>query len=260
MMDVTDPALVDLFEAERPAVVNHHAANPSVSLSVREPIFDARQNVLGTIHVLEAVRRAVWRGHLYFLRGGHCTQPSTCRWTGPSGKSVSPYALTQAYRRTVRAPLWPRVWFAAGLPAAMRMSTAPRQDPFGEAASSHLCPELLTALVPEIHWDGEQTRDFVYAGGLRPCQPARPRARDGQRTTSHRGGYHHQHPLQDVDRGTAGNTVPRRGPRRAGDVRHSYWIVTRSNESWAGKAELRPARGPAANMAAFCLQTKMTYH
>ena len=34
-VDINDPDLLSLFVAERPEVVNHHAANPSVSRSVR---------------------------------------------------------------------------------------------------------------------------------------------------------------------------------------------------------------------------------
>jgi UDP-glucose 4-epimerase len=43
-MDISDPGVVDLFLVERPDVINHHAANPSVSLSVRQPVFDAVQH------------------------------------------------------------------------------------------------------------------------------------------------------------------------------------------------------------------------
>ncbi|MGC9335047.1 MAG: NAD-dependent epimerase/dehydratase family protein, partial [Anaerolineae bacterium] len=69
-MDINDPALVDLLDAERPDVVNHHAANPSVSLSVREPVFDATQNILGTLNLLEAARRANVSRFIYISSGG----------------------------------------------------------------------------------------------------------------------------------------------------------------------------------------------
>jgi UDP-glucose 4-epimerase len=57
-MDIGDPGLVDLFATEKPDLVNHHAANASVSRLVREPLFDAGQNVLGTLNVLEAARHS----------------------------------------------------------------------------------------------------------------------------------------------------------------------------------------------------------
>lgn len=37
-MDIGDPGVLDLFLAERPDVVNHHAANPSVVASLRQPL------------------------------------------------------------------------------------------------------------------------------------------------------------------------------------------------------------------------------
>ena len=47
------PALDDVFERERPEVVDHHAAQMDVRRSVAEPLFDADVNVRGTLNLLE---------------------------------------------------------------------------------------------------------------------------------------------------------------------------------------------------------------
>ena len=58
-LDVVDaPALRAAFEAERPDVVFHLAAQIDVRRSVADPGFDARVNVEGTVNVLEAARAA----------------------------------------------------------------------------------------------------------------------------------------------------------------------------------------------------------
>src|SRR5215510_5042254 len=57
-MDIADPRIVDLIAAERPAVLNLHAAQMDVRRSVADPAFDARTNILGTINLLEGGRRA----------------------------------------------------------------------------------------------------------------------------------------------------------------------------------------------------------
>src|SRR5262249_14671387 len=52
--DIRDPGSV--FDAVRPELVFHLAAQASVSVSVANPTLDAEVNVLGTLAVLEAAR------------------------------------------------------------------------------------------------------------------------------------------------------------------------------------------------------------
>jgi UDP-glucose 4-epimerase len=52
-LDICDPALEEVFAAELPDFVNHHAAQISVPLSIEDPVKDARINILGLINVLQ---------------------------------------------------------------------------------------------------------------------------------------------------------------------------------------------------------------
>lgn len=52
------PAVSKAIESARPSVVFHLAAQPLVRDSYRDPLGTLRSNVLGTAHVLDAVRRA----------------------------------------------------------------------------------------------------------------------------------------------------------------------------------------------------------
>lgn len=57
--DVRDGAAVErAFEASRPQIVFHMAAQPLVRRSYRDPVFTFSTNVMGTVNVLEACRRA----------------------------------------------------------------------------------------------------------------------------------------------------------------------------------------------------------
>lgn len=57
--DIRDLAVVrSAFEAERPDIVFHLAAQPLVRLSYTQPVETFATNVMGTAHVLEAVRMA----------------------------------------------------------------------------------------------------------------------------------------------------------------------------------------------------------
>ena len=56
--DVRDfDALFAAFEAARPEIVLHLAAQPIVRESYREPVYTYETNVMGTVHILECVRR-----------------------------------------------------------------------------------------------------------------------------------------------------------------------------------------------------------
>jgi UDP-glucose 4-epimerase len=243
-MDINDPALIPLFQEERPDVVNHHAANASVARSVREPIFDATQNVLGTIHVLEAARRAGTKKLIYISSGGAMygnPEYLPMDEKHPSNP-VSPYALSkQTGERYVQI-------YAAehGLRwVSLRYANVygPRQDPLGEAGViSVFCQNLLDGVVPEIQWDGEQTRDFVYVGDCARANTLALQAGDGQAYNVGTGVGTSINALFYTVMDVAGQDLnPRRGPRRPGDVRHSYLDCTKieSDLGWQAQVSLR---------------------
>src|SRR5207248_5225306 len=69
-LDITDPTMMEVIRDERPAVLNLHAAQMDVRRSVADPLFDARVNVLGTVNLLEAARKANVRRVLFVSSGG----------------------------------------------------------------------------------------------------------------------------------------------------------------------------------------------
>ena len=52
-IDIRAAELEKIFEKEKPDIVNHHAAQISVPVSVQKPLFDADVNVLGFINILQ---------------------------------------------------------------------------------------------------------------------------------------------------------------------------------------------------------------
>ncbi len=52
-LDICDPGIASVFAAEKPDLVNHHAAQISVPLSVEEPLLDAEINVKGMLNLLQ---------------------------------------------------------------------------------------------------------------------------------------------------------------------------------------------------------------
>lgn len=70
-LDIRDGDAVDaVFARVRPTLVSHHAAQTSVSVSVRAPAQDANVNVVGTVNVLEAARRHGTERFIFASTGG----------------------------------------------------------------------------------------------------------------------------------------------------------------------------------------------
>lgn len=57
--DIRDPEhFMKVFEETRPEIVFHLAAQPIVRDSYRDPVYTYETNVMGTVHVLECIRRS----------------------------------------------------------------------------------------------------------------------------------------------------------------------------------------------------------
>jgi UDP-glucose 4-epimerase len=244
--DITQADLVDLFLEERPEVVNHHAANASVAVSVRRPVYDASQNVLGTLNLLEACRVAGVRKFIYISSGGAMYgDPEYLPMDeGHPSNPVSPYALSKyTGERYVRL-----YGMEHGLSwTSLRYANVygPRQDPHGEAGVVCIfCQNLLDGVAPEVHWDGEQTRDFVYVGDCARANLLALEAGDGQAYNVGTGIGTSINELFRALGGVSGwDAEPRRGPRRAGDVRHSYLDCAKIDRELGWQAEVSLREG-----------------
>ena len=256
-MDIGDPALLDLFREERPEVVNHHAANPSVSLSVREPAFDATQNVLGTIQVLEAARQTGVRKFIYISSGGamYGNPEYLPMDEGHPASPISPYALSKVTgERYVR--LFGEEYGLSWTSLRYANVFGPRQDPYGEAGVIAIfCQRLLDGVAPEIHWDGDQSRDFVYVGDCARANLLALEGGDGQAYNIGTGiGTSINDLFHTLAEVTGKDLVPRRGPRRPGDVRHSYLDCSKVERELGWQARIGLQEGLERTWQHFSLQ------
>jgi UDP-glucose 4-epimerase len=167
-VDVQSPDIRDVFQKERPDVLNHHAAQMDVRRSVADPGFDARVNILGLVNLLEAARAAGTRRVLFASSGGagygeqdEFPAPETHKL-----QPVSPYGVSK-----ISSELYLGCYRAMhGLEwTAMRYANVygPRQDPHGEAGVVAIFTQkLLRGETATIHGDGRQSRDYVFVGDV----------------------------------------------------------------------------------------------
>ena len=69
-MDICDPAIREVFEQERPDILDHHAAQISVPLSIEDPLSDAEINVKGLINLLQNCVLSSVKKVVYISSGG----------------------------------------------------------------------------------------------------------------------------------------------------------------------------------------------
>jgi len=163
-VDLRSARLTEVFEAERPEVVSHLAAQASVSRSVTDPLFDASVNVAGGLGLLECCRRFGVRRIIYSSSGGAGygdTDVIPTPETHPT-LPISPYGITKvAMEHYVNA--WSGMYGIGGVSLRYANIYGPRQNPQGEAGVIAIfCHRLLTGQIPMINGDGEQTRDYTY--------------------------------------------------------------------------------------------------
>ncbi|MGZ4354937.1 MAG: NAD-dependent epimerase/dehydratase family protein [Gaiellaceae bacterium] len=158
--DVRDPDAV--FDAVRPELVLHLAAQADVRTSVERPDHDADVNVLGTIRILEAARRhdaqivfASTGGAIYGECGGPATEASERQPLAPYGTSK---LCGEEYLAT-----WNRLYATSHVSLRFGNVYGPRQEPHGEAGVVAIFMGLLhDGGTPKVFGDGSQTRDYVY--------------------------------------------------------------------------------------------------
>ncbi len=165
---VTDASARALVRDGTFDVVFHLAAQIDVRKSVTDPVFDATQNVLGSLNILEGVREAKAKGRaprVVFastggaLYGDFVTPPNV--ETYPKDPE-SPYGIAK-----LSVELYMGYYARQhGLDCvALRYANVygPRQDPHGEAGVVAIfCDRILDGRPMTTFGDGSQTRDYVF--------------------------------------------------------------------------------------------------
>jgi UDP-glucose 4-epimerase len=165
-LDIRSPDLEEVFQAENPQIVSHHAGQVDVRRSLVDPILDAEVNILGSLRVIEMAKKYRVKRLIYSSTGGavygepeylpcdedHPIQP-ICQY-GASKHAVEHYLhmYELLYGLDYTVLRYPNVY-------------GPRQDPNGEAGVIAIFTgKMLQGQQVKINGDGEQGRDFVFVG------------------------------------------------------------------------------------------------
>ncbi|HCT16744.1 MAG TPA: LPS biosynthesis protein WbpP [Ruminococcaceae bacterium] len=216
--------------------VLHQAAWGSVPRSIEMPLFYERNNIMGTLNMMEAARRKSVKKFVYAssssVYGDHPVLPKK---EGQEGNLLSPYALTKRCAEEY-AKLYTRLY---GLDTyGMRYFNVfgRRQDPDGAYAA--VIPKFIKMLMndetPTINGDGRQSRDFTYVenvieANLKACLA--PHEAAGNAFNIAYGGREYLIDIyHSLTRALGKDIEPNFGPDRAGDIKHSNADISKARE------------------------------
>ena len=207
--------------------VLNQAAWGSVPRSIEMPIFYCKNNIEGTLNMLEAARQKGVKKFVYASSSSvYGDEPNLPKREGREGNLLSPYALTKRCDEEW-AKLYTKLY---GLDTyGMRYFNVfgRRQDPNGAYAA--VIPKFLKQLLndeqPTINGDGKQSRDFTYIenvieANLKACLASHEAA--GRAYNIAYGGREYLIDIYYTLTKALGKDIePNFGPDRKGDIKHS---------------------------------------
>lgn len=156
--------MAEVFGLFEPEVINMHAAHIDVSASTEHPIFDAEQNIMGTLKLLDAAKSLSALKRIVFASTGGALFDSDTKL--PIAESECPRPLSPYGISKLACELYVEQFCAQ---RELRCSIlryanvyGPRQNAEGESGViSVFSKKLRDSQICTIFGDGEQTRDYV---------------------------------------------------------------------------------------------------
>ncbi len=235
--------------------VLHQAAWGSVPRSIEMPQFYCANNILGTLHMLEAARQNHVKKFVYASSSSvYGDAPELPKTEGREGKLLSPYALTKRCDED-----WAGQYYMHyGLDTyGLRYFNVfgRRQDPDGPYAA--VIPKFIRKLLrgeqPVIHGDGKQSRDFTYIenvieANLKACMASSEAAGEVYNIACGERKFLIDI-YQELCHALGRNVEPRFVPDRPGDVKHSDADIRKAKEILGYDPQYSFERGIACTIA-----------
>lgn len=166
--DITDREKIqEIVRTERPEIINHHAAHIQVGYSVKNPQFDAENNIMGLLNIMEAAKEIPVKKVIMAATGGAMYGNKATPFNEEmKAEPLSPYGISKRagelylnyYHELYQIPF-----------ISLRYSNVygPRQNAHGESGVIAIFSEMIAAgKAPAINGDGTHTRDYVYVSDV----------------------------------------------------------------------------------------------
>lgn len=229
--------------------VLNQAAWGSVPRSLEMPLFYCKNNIEGTLNMLEAARINNVKKFVYASSSSvYGDEPNLPKTEGREGNLLSPYALTKRCDEE-----WAKLYtMHYGLDTyGMRYFNVfgRRQDPNGAYAAviPKFIKQLLNNEQPTINGDGKQSRDFTYIenvieANLKACLA--PHEAAGEAYNVAFGGREYLIDIYNtLIKALDKDIQPNFGPDRKGDIKHSNADISKAKRLLGYDPEYDFAKG-----------------
>jgi UDP-glucose 4-epimerase len=166
-VDISSSELERIFQKEKPEMVNHQAAQTVIQKSNEDPVFDAKQNIVGSLNlVLQCLRFGV-RRIVYASSAGVYGEPDYR--PVDENHPVTPISYYGISKHTVEHYLHLSHLQNSLSYTVLRYANVygPRQSPKGEAGVVAIFTrQILQGERPTIFGKGDKTRDYVYVADV----------------------------------------------------------------------------------------------
>ena len=167
-LNIGDQGLAEVFDLERPDIIYHHAAQIDLRRSVTEPLFDARENILGSLNVIvNSVQYRVTK-FIYASSGGAIYgEPQSL--PVDENHPINPVSQYGVSKHTVEHYLHLYALQYGINYVVLRYANVygARQNPFGEAGVVAIfARQMLGGKQPAIFGPGNKTRDYTHVSDV----------------------------------------------------------------------------------------------
>ncbi|QHT59920.1 NAD-dependent epimerase/dehydratase family protein [Paenibacillus lycopersici] len=222
-VDITSEDLFDVVNEERPAAIIHHAAQIDVQLSLKEPVYDARVNILGTLNLLEAARKTGVEKIVYASSAAAYGNPLYL--PVDENHPVAPISFYGASKFTPELyfELYSKLYNIRYVILRYANVYGIGQEVKGEGGVvAVFINRFINGETPVIYGDGEQTRDFVYVKDIAEANINALHFGNDVICNISRNEQTSINELINVLGDISGNgLIPRYAKERLGDIKHS---------------------------------------
>jgi len=257
--DISSPALIDIFDRERPTHVIHQTAQISVRYSIENPLADAQTNILGTLNLLECCRKYKVEKIVYASSAAVYGQQNGILDEMATVKPASSYGISKITSEKY-IQLYGDIDGLNYVILRYANVYGPRQSIQGDGSVTALfIDNLIRGKNPVIYGDGEQTRDFIFvkdvarANYLALFSPGSETLNISTNTATTI-----KQLLEELSGIIGINLKPTFAPNRPGDVRHSQ-LDNRKAQAYLGWEPLFSLRRGLIETCAYFVQHYKKY-
>ncbi|MBA31554.1 MAG: UDP-glucose 4-epimerase [Chloroflexi bacterium] len=164
-MSILDENLEKLIMDFNPDITYHLAAQISVSSSTKNPLYDAKINIMGSINLLEIIKKLDQKHKFIYVTSGGTVYGEPKNLPAPENNPIEPLSQYGASKYSIEnyLKIYNKLYQTKYTILRLGNVYGPKQDPHGEAGVVAIfIKAMLTQKHFEIYGDGKNQRDYIY--------------------------------------------------------------------------------------------------